>query len=318
MKVVIAGGTGHIGTMLSRAFQKLGDEVVVLSRNPMATAWRQVRWDAETLGEWASEIDDADVVINLAGRSVNCRYTPENRRLIKASRVNSTRVIGEAIAKAPRPPRLWLQASTATIYAHRYDKPNDDLTGILGGTEKNVPDTWRFSIDVATSWERALDEAITPRTRKVAMRAAITFSPDADGVFDILLGLVRRGLGGTVGDGRQYVSWIHDEDFIRSVMWLISHDKLSGAINLAAPNPVPNKEFMQTLRVAWGAKFGLPATEWMLKLGAMVLQTESELLLKSRRVVPAKLLASGFEFEFPDWEKAARNLCERWRAKLGA
>ncbi|MBC8044640.1 MAG: TIGR01777 family protein [Rhizobacter sp.] len=318
MKVVIAGGTGQIGTMLARAFQKSGDEVVVLSRTPAAATWRQVRWDAETLGDWTTEIDGADVVVNLAGRSVNCRYTPENRRLIKASRVNSARVIGEAIAKASRPPRLWLQASTATIYAHRYDAPNDDLTGIIGGAEKDVPDTWRFSIDVATSWEQALNDAITPRTRRVAMRAAITFSPDADGVFDVLLGLVRNGLGGTIGDGRQYVSWLHDEDFIRSIFWIIAHDELSGAINLASPYPVPNGEFMQTLREAWGIPFGLPATEWMLELGAMVLQTESELLLKSRRVVPARLLASGFEFKFPNWETASHDLCARWRAAHGA
>lgn len=315
MKIIIPGGTGQIGEMLARAFQAAGYEVVLFSRSPSSAApWRTVKWDAETLGDWTAEIDGADVVINLAGRSVNCRYTPENRRLIQESRVRSTTVVGEAIARASHPPALWLQASTATIYAHRYDAPNDELTGILGGTEDGVPDTWRFSVDVATSWERALNDALTPKTRKVAMRAAVTMSPDAGGAFDVLLGLVRTGLGGTSGDGKQYVSWIHDRDFIRSVLWLIEHEDLSGAVNLAAPTPLPNADFMRALREAWGIGFGLPAAEWMLELGAAALQTETELLLKSRRVVPTRLMQSGFTFEFPLWKDAAADLCNRWRA----
>ena len=152
------------------------------------------------------ELDGADVIINLAGRSVNCRYNSRNRREILDSRVNSTRVLGEAISKAGKPPGVWLQASTATIYAHRFDATNDELTGVLGGSESGAPDTWNFSIDVATRWERALNEAYTPRTRKVKMRTAIVMSPDPGGPFDILLGLVRRGLGGKSGSGRQFVS----------------------------------------------------------------------------------------------------------------
>ncbi len=155
----------------------------MLSRAPQRAPWRVAAWDAESLGPWTRELEGADVVVNLAGRSVNCRYTPANRRAIKESRVNSTRVVGEAIAGAARPPRVWLQMSTATIYAHRYDAPNDEATGILGGAEPGAPDTWRFSIDVATSWERALDAAATPRTRKVALRAAVVMSPDRGGVF---------------------------------------------------------------------------------------------------------------------------------------
>ena len=168
MKVVIPGGTGHIGTILARAFQKRGDEVVVLSRRPEGAPWRTVKWDGETLGDWSSEIDAADIVINLAGQSVNCRYTPENRSMLIDSRVNSTRVLGQAIGEASHPPRVWLQASTATLYAHRYDAPNDEATGIIGGAEPNAPDTWRFSIDVVKKWEQALNAAATPETRKGA------------------------------------------------------------------------------------------------------------------------------------------------------
>jgi uncharacterized protein (TIGR01777 family) len=244
---------------------------------------------------------------------VNCRYSPENRRVIIDSRVNSTRAVGEAIARAKRPPPLWLQAGTATIYSHRFDAPNDEMTGIIGGAE-DAPDTWRFSIDVATSWEKALNDLPTPHTRKVILRSAMTMSPDAGGIFDVLLGLVRCGLGGRSGDGRQFVSWIHEDDFIRSIYWLIQHQEISGAVNLSAPNPVPNAEFMRALREAWGAPFGLPAAEWMLEIGAVFLRTETELILKSRRVVPGRLLQGGFDFNFPTWPAAARDLCQRWRA----
>ncbi len=313
MKIVIPGGSGQVGTLLARAFHDEGHEVVVLSRKPYSAPWQVAIWDAQTFGAWAAEIDGADVVINLAGRSVNCRYTPENRRLITESRVRSTQIVGEAIAQAACPPRVWLQMSTATIYAHRYDAPNDETSGILGGAEPNVPDTWRFSIAVAQAWEQALNEAQTSQTRKVAMRSAMVMSPDRGGIFDTLLGLVRRGLGGQSGNGRQYVSWIHEQDFVRAVHWLIAHEDMAGPVNLAAPNPLPNAEFMQALREAWGIRFGLPAPDWMLEIGARVLGTETELILKSRRVVPGLLLAGGFTFNFADWPDAARDLCLRWR-----
>jgi uncharacterized protein (TIGR01777 family) len=313
MKVIVPGGTGQVGTVLARAFHERGDEVVVLSRNPVVAPWRVANWDAETLGGWKAEFEDAHVVINLAGRSVNCRYNAENRKLITGSRVNSTKVVGEAIAQASRPPRVWLQASTATIYGHRYDAPNDETTGIIGGSEPNAPDTWRFSIDVVTSWEHTFNESLTPNTRKVLLRSAIIMSPDRGGAFDILLRLVRSGLGGRAGNGKQYVSWIHDRDFVRSVLWLIEHEELDGPVNLAAPSPLPNAEFMRALREAWGIGFGLPASEWMLEIGAFFLRSETELILKSRRVVPARLLESGFAFEFPGWAEAAKDLCIRWR-----
>lgn len=320
MKIIIPGGSGQVGQLLARHCRARGDEVVVLGRTPSAAAGgtaRTVAWDARTLGPWAAELDGADVVINLAGRNVNCRYSDANRREIMSSRVDSTRVVGQAIAAAERPPRLWLQASTATIYAHRYDAPNDEDTGIVGGDEPGAPDTWRFSIEVAKAWERALDEADTPSTRKVALRSAMTMSPDRDGVFDVLLGLVRRGLGGTAGDGRQYISWIHERDFLRSIDFIAEHEDLAGPINLAAPEPLPNAEFMRVLRQASGTSIGLPATRWMLELGAIFMRTETELVLKSRRVVPGRLLASGFAFDFPRWPEAAKDLVERWRAGAG-
>jgi uncharacterized protein (TIGR01777 family) len=193
------------------------------------------------------------------------------------------------------------------------DAANDEATGIIGGAEPDVPETWRFSIDVATSWERALDEAPASPTRKVKLRAAVIMSPDRGGIFDTLLGLVRRGLGGTSGDGRQYVSWVHHEDFTRAVRWLIDHDAVAGPVNIAAPNPLPNKDFMRALREAWGMPIGLPAAKWMLEIGALAMRTETELVLKSRRVVPGRLLQEGFSFKFPDWPEAARDLCAAWK-----
>jgi len=227
------------------------------------------------------------------------------------SRVRSTEEIGKTIAVASTPPAVWLQASTATIYAHRFDSPNDDIDGIIGGEEPDALDTWRFSIEVARAWEQATNDAVTPKTRKVLMRSAMTMSPDRGGIFDTMLDLVRKGLGGTAGDGRQYISWIHEKDFIRSIYWLIEHDELSGPINLASPNPLPNKEFMRIVRETWGTSLGLPATNWMLELGAILMRSETELILKSRRVVPTRMLQSGFEFEFPDWEGAAEDLVRR-------
>jgi uncharacterized protein (TIGR01777 family) len=315
MKIVIPGGSGQVGTLLARAFHARGDEVVVLSRAARPAPWRVVAWDGQSLGKWTEEINGAEVVINLAGRSVNCRYTARNRREIMDSRVLPTHAVGQAIAQARCPPRVWLQASTATIYAHRYDAANDEATGILGGLEQDAPNAWRFSIDVAKAWEQAAREQATPQTRLVLLRSAMVMSPDRGGVFDTLSRLVRLGLGGTIGDGRQYMSWIHDLDFIRAVQWLIDKEELSGAVNLASPNPLPNAEFMAAMRRAWGIRLGLPAMKWMLEIGTLLMRTESELVLKSRRVVPRRLLESGFSFEFPVWPGAVNDLCRRAEAQ---
>jgi len=315
MKIVLPGGSGHVGTILAHTFFNDGHEVIVLSRNHKAQEaflWRTVHWDGESLGVWVDELRGADAVINLAGRSVNCRYDRRNRSEIRESRVKSTKIIGEAIRRVEPSPRAWLQMSTATIYAHRYDAPNDEKSGIIGGHEPNVPDTWRFSVDVAMAWERAADDVHTPHTRKVKLRSAMVMSPEPGGVFDTLLMLVRHGLGGQAGNGRQFVSWIHEQDFIRAIYWLIDND-VHGAVNIASPNPLPNRDFMRALRNVWGIQFGLPASRWMLELGAVFLKTETELVLKSRRVVPGALLKSGFNFHFPFWGECATDLCHRWR-----
>jgi len=314
MKIILPGGGGHLGTLLARAFQAQGHEVVVLSRKPGKAPWRIVEWDGETLGPWAKELDGADALVNLAGRSVNCRYGEANRQIIFDSRLKSTRVLGEAIAQAVNPPKVWLQSSTATIYAHRYDAANDEATGIMGGHEPNLPDTWKFSYDVANSWESVCREMDTPRTRKVFLRTSIVMSPMPKQAFDLLLTLVKLGLGGKAGDGRQYISWIHGHDFTRAVMWLMEHDEISGPVNLAAPNPLPNVEFMRELRAAWGMPIGLPAAAWMIEIGTFLMRTESELILKSRRVVPGKLTQAGFKFDYPTWAEAAKDLCRRVRA----
>jgi uncharacterized protein len=313
MKIVIPGGSGQIGTILARAFHRDGHDVVVLSRRPLVRPWRVVVWDATTLGAWTSALDGCDVVINLAGRSVNCRYDAANRAEIFDSRVKSTRLVGQAIAALTSPPRAWLQASTATIYAHRYDAANDEISGIIGGREPGAPPSWSFSIDVARAWEQAARDVVVRCTRKILLRSAVVMSPDRGGPFDILLRLVRYGLGGRSGDGRQFVSWVHSVDFVRAIQWLIDRDDVDGAVNIAAPEPLPNVEFMRLLREAWGMPIGLPASKWMLEAGAVLIGTETELVLKSRRVVPQRLLEHGFVFEYPGWRDAARDLCLAWR-----
>lgn len=314
MKIVIPGGSGQVGSFLARHFLQAGHEVTVLSRTTRPSPWKVALWDGETPGPWVQELEGTDVLINLAGQSVNCRYTARNRCILWASRTRSVRVLGRALERLKQPPRLWVQAGTATIYAHRYDAPQDEATGIMGGLEAGAPDTWRFSIDVAQAWEGEFNLIHTPKTRKVILRSAMTMSPDTGGVFDYLLHLVRFGLGGPVAGGQQYMSWIHDVDFIRTLEHIIAHEELAGPINIAAPHPLPQKDFMKILRDTWGIKFGMPVTRWMMEIGAFLLRTESELILKSRRVIPARLLESGFVFQYPHWDKAAANLCQRWKA----
>jgi uncharacterized protein len=314
LRIVLPGGSGQVGRVLAEHFQTQGHAVTVLSRRVYSAPWRVVGWNGRDLGSWAETIEGADVVINLAGRSVNCRYTEANRREIIDSRVDSTRAIGAAIARAARPPALWMNASTATIYRHALDRPMDETSGELGGHEPGAPSSWNFSIDVATRWEQAFFKALTPNTRKIALRSAITMSPDKGGVFSTLLHLAQFGLGGCAGAGTQFVSWIHDTDFIRAIDFLIAHHDLAGCINICSPNPVPNRDFMDALRQASGTPFGLHAAKWMLEAGAFFLRTETELILKSRRVVPRRLLDAGFVFHFPDWPAAARDLVDRWRS----
>jgi uncharacterized protein (TIGR01777 family) len=317
MKIVIAGGSGQVGTFLARHFHAAGHTVIVLSRGRQSAPWQTRQWDGCTLGsglgQWVADLEGSDVLINLAGRSVNCRYGKQNRQEILDSRVRSTLVLHQALAGLQKPPAVWLNASTATIYRHALDRAMDEATGELGGDEPGAPDTWNFSIEVAKAWEQAFFSVDTPRTRQVALRSAMTFSPDRDGVFDVFLKLVRYGLGGTTMPGTQFVSWIHEVDFIRAIEFLISTPSLSGPVNLASPNPLPNREFLRILRAAWGRRIGLPTMPWMLEIGTFLMRTESELVLKSRRVVPGRLLDAGFEFTYPAWPQAAMELVARWR-----
>jgi hypothetical protein len=313
VKVVIPGGTGQVGTALGRALRNNGHEVVVLTRR--AAADGQVWWDGQRLGPWAREVDGSDVVINLAGRSVSCRYTKANLTEMMQSRVRSARVVGQAIAAADRPPRAWLQMSTATIYAHTHGAANDDITGVIGGSEEGVPGYWAFSVEIARAWERELEEAAVPATRKVALRAAMVMTPDTGGVFDVLSRMVRLGLGGPVAGGGQYLSWIHEDDFTAAVRFIIDQDALTGPVNLASAGPVRQRDFMRELRAAWGVPVGLPATRWMAELGALAIRTDTELLLKSRRVIPGRLTAAGFRFRHGTWPEAARDLVRRARAR---
>jgi uncharacterized protein (TIGR01777 family) len=313
MKIVIPGGSGQVGQILADHFHAHGHTVTVLSRNPRSAPWRAVAWDGTSPGDWIADLQQSDVCINLAGRSVNCRYTVANRRIIYESRIHSTCLLNQVIASLNHAPRLWINASTATIYRHATDRPMNEADGELGGSEPGAPDTWNFSIDVAKSWEQAFFSTATPFTRKVAIRSALTLSPDRGGVFDVLSGLVRHGLGGRQGHGTQFVSWIHEADFVSAIDMLIAREEFCGVVNLASPNPLPNSEFMRALRQAWGIRFGLPTPEWLIEIGTWLMRTESELVLKSRRVVPGRLLDAGFQFLFPEWPSAARDLVTRWR-----
>jgi uncharacterized protein len=305
-KLVVPGGSGFLGRIVAAWFTGHGWDVVVLSRNPRPDGpARTVRWDGRTAGEWAGELEGAEAVLNLAGRSVNCRYNAANRRQMMDSRTESTRVLGEAIAACARPPRVWLNSSTATIYRHTYEQPMDEEHGVIAATPEAKD---AFSIEVAQAWEQAFADAPAGPARKVALRTAMVFGLGRGGVFEVLRRLTRLGLGGRMGHGRQYVSWIHEIDFCRALEWLIDHEELTGPVNLAAPNPLPNREMMRIFRRVYRMPVGLPASRWMLEAGAFVLRTETELIIKSRRVIPGRLLASGFEFLFPDLEKAISNL----------
>ena len=320
LRIVIPGGSGQVGQVLARHLQQRGHHVTVLTRAPYTAEWQTVHWDGLNPGPWIQSLDGADVCINLAGRSVNCRYHQENRRAIYDSRIGTTRLLGEVIPSLAIPPRVWLNASTATIYRHATDREMDEATGELGGNElisrrRYAPDTWNFSIGVAKDWEAAFFESATPQTRKVSMRSAITMSPNPGNAFGWLSNIARLGLGGTQGSGRQFVSWIHQSDFTRAVEFLIEHEELNGPVNIASPSPLPNREFMAELRDAWDRPNGLPAPAFLIEIAAFFLRTESELVLKSRRVVPGRLLDAGFQFEFPEWPEAAADLVRLYRQR---
>jgi hypothetical protein len=324
MRIVIPGGSGQVGRMLAAYLQQRGHHVTVLTRGPYTAQWDTVHWDGKTLGPWVETLEGVDACIHLSGRSINCRYTAKNRRELHDSRIGPTRLLHEAIAGLAAPPRVWLNASASSIYRHSVDKPMDEATGEIGGGEwigdgmfgpRRAPETWSWSVELVKDWEAAFFETPTPQTRKVALRTSLVMSPVPGSVFGALSNLVRAGLGGTQGNGRQYVAWMHEADYARAVEFLIQNEDMAGPVNLAAPGPVPNREFMAELREAWDRPNGLPAPALLMKIGMFFLRTEPELILKSRFVVPGKLLDAGFEFEFPEWREAAEDLVRQWRAR---
>jgi len=314
MKIVLAGGSGQIGGFLARHFSRVGKDVIVLARTASKVQGvRSVMWDGRTLGEWASEIDGADAVINLTGKTINCRYTAENRREILSSRVDSTKVIGAAIAAAQDKPKVWVNASAAGIYKHSFTQAYDEATTVFGGEGEDVPETWRFGAEVVKVWEQTFDEIEAPGTRKIALRTTLAVNPDPGSVFDVLLGLVNKGLGGTQGSGKQLVSWMHDADYARAVEFMINEESISGPVNMCTPKPVTNEEFMRELREAAGAKIGIPAPAFALKLAAPIIGTQDWLVLKSINAIPGVLERAGFDFQYSEWQLAARNLVRRWK-----
>jgi len=304
-KIVIAGGSGFLGKTLGKWFTDQEREVVVLSRRPDSGEYgRATMWDGMSLGAWTDELEGASALINLAGRSVDCRYTARNRKAIMDSRILSTRVLGEAVGNCSSPPAVWLNSSTATIYKHTYGDPHGE-DGTIGAAPEAKDG---FSIEVATAWEEEFEKAQTPETRKVVLRCAMVFGNEPGGVYEILTRLTRLGLGGKMAEGQQYVSWIHAEDFCRAIEWLIDKPNAEGIYNISAPNPLRNAEMMKILRRTLGMPVGLPAYRWMLEIGTFFMRTETELVIKSRRVIPERLLGEDFSFLFPSLELAVENL----------
>jgi hypothetical protein len=320
LRIVIPGGSGQVGRLLAQFFQERGHFVTVLTRGPYTAPWQTVHWDGKHFGPWVETLEGADVCIHLSGKNVNCRYTEKNRKELYESRIGPTRLLGHAIAGLADPPRVWLNASTATIYRHALDRDMDEATGEIGGGEmvsarRRAPEKWDWTIELIKAWEDAFFSAPAPHTRKIAMRTSLVFNAAPGSVFAALSNLVRFGIGGTQGNGHQYVSWMHERDYARAVEFLIAHEEIDGPVNLAAPHPLPNREFMAALRNAWDMPNGLPAPAPLMKIGMFFLRTEPELVLKSRRVVPGKLLDAGFQFDFPEWPKAADDLVRLWRQR---
>ncbi|MFC5049767.1 TIGR01777 family oxidoreductase [Rubritalea spongiae] len=294
--IVIVAANGFLGRVLSRYFLQQGWNVVGIAREPydLIDGVDFVYWDGKQLGEWAEALEWVDVLVNLAGRSVNCRYGERNKKAIMDSRVGTTHLLGEAVRGCKNPPKVWINSSTATIYRHAEDRPQGDADGEIGTG---------FSVEVAKAWEKAFMQQNVEGVRQVALRTAIVISEEAETVWTVLQGLARYNLGGKMGKGTQRVSWITDNDFARAVEWIALKDSASGTYNVAAPHPVTNTAFMRLVRESVGKRFGIASNRWMLELGAFVRRTEIELILKSRWVIPTRLLEEGFTFEYPTIEQ---------------
>lgn len=297
--IVIVGGNGFLGRCLTRFMIAHGWAVRVVARNKtgVAEGATYFLWDGVSEGDWMQAFEGAHAVVNLAGRTVNCRYNEKNKKQIFDSRTRTTELVGIAIQRANSPPRVWLNSSTATIYRHAEDKPQTDEEGELGTG---------FSVEVAKVWEKTFFEN-TVTVRKVALRTAIVMGDDPDTVFDVLAGLAKNYLGGKMGSGTQMVSWIHVEDFCRAILWFIENEEKQGSYNLSAPNPITNRELMQSMREYVDVAYGLPATKWMLEIGAFFMRTETELILKSRWVLPTRLQKEGFTFEYQTFDEVTES-----------
>ncbi|MGZ3927743.1 MAG: TIGR01777 family oxidoreductase [Mucilaginibacter sp.] len=299
-KIVLAGGNGYIGGVLAAYYRELADEVIILSRKSKEPEGniRTVQWDGQNEGEWMTALEDADLLVNLCGKNVNCRYTSKNREEIISSRVIPTILLGSVIRNMQNPPALWINITSATIYRHAEDRPQDEETGEIG---------YGFSIEVCKSWEAAFFGIDCPRTRKVALRMGIVLGR-SDSAFPRLLNLVKLGMGGKQGNGQQYISWVHEQDVAQSTEWLLQHQQMSGIVNCTAPEAIKNADLMQVMRKSYGISLGLPAPAWLLEIGARLIGTETELLLKSRWVAPKRLLDSGYRFLFAKAEYAVDDL----------
>ena len=301
-KLIIAAGTGFLGQILVEFYKNNFTEIVVLTRgkSEIKQNIKYVNWDAKTLNGWETELESSDVIINLAGKSVDCRYTDANKKEILSSRIDSTKIIGEAILQCKNPPKNWLNSSTSTIYRHSEDKEMTEENGEIGDD---------FSMNIAKSWEKVFFEMQTPQTLKTALRTSIVLGKNG-GAFKPIKLLTQLGLGGKQGNGNQFISWIHELDFSRAIDFILDKE-MTGVVNLISLKPTKNKDFMQLLRKEMKMPFGLPTPTFLLKIGAKIIGTETELVLKSRNVIPERLLKNGFKFEFDTLEKTFKNLLQK-------
>ncbi|RFS24454.1 TIGR01777 family protein [Chitinophaga silvatica] len=298
--IVIAGGSGFIGRSLVELWEK-DNQITVISRQPVTetTNVKYQHWDGCTMGNWSQALEGADLLVNLAGKSVNCRYTEANKQQIFDSRTITTTLLGQALTTLKQPPKVWINAASATIYRHAEDRPMDEFTGEMEND---------FSVQVCKKWEKTFLDITAPDTRKIIMRLGITLGWQPGGVMYPYLNLLKFGLGGYQGNGQQRYTWVHIADVANMMEWLYENNNLEGTFNCTSPNPVLNKDFMKTLRNATGHLFGLPAPALMLRLGASLIGTETELLLKSRWVVPTKALQAGFKFQYPQLPGAINDI----------
>lgn len=299
MKLIIAAGTGFLGQILTRYFEPKHENIIILTRgkSKLKNNIKYIHWDTKTMTGWESELENADVLINLAGKSVDCRYNEENKAEILASRIDSTRILNQAVLQCKNPPKHWLNASTSTIYRHSEDLQMDEYSGEIGDD---------FSMNVAKSWERAFFETETPKTLKTALRTSIVLGKKG-GAFLPIKNLTKLGFGGKQGKGNQLISWIHEDDFARALDFIIEKE-ITCCINIVSPSPIQNKDFMKALRKEMKIPFGTPISTKMLEFGANVIGTETELVLKSRNVIPKRLQENGFEFHYDDLSKTFQNL----------